>query len=71
LQYTIKQPHYASVLLGFNPIEYARKVRVPEFGHTFFDVASQLQQAAKEVGSHCGCDVLAGKRLCAILDMLM
>ena len=34
LEYALKTPHYAAVLVGFNPVERARKVKMADWGRT-------------------------------------
>ena len=53
LEYALKTPHYAAVLVGFNPVERARKVKMADWGRSFFDlaldvVARQRQSASEE-----------------------
>lgn len=42
LDYTMTKPNYVSVLLGFNPLERARRVPIERWDKTFHDVMSAL-----------------------------
>lgn len=45
LVYAMSQPHFSSVLLGFNPVSLARDNPIEKWDHTFKQVAVRLQQA--------------------------
>lgn len=42
LDYTMQKPNYVSVLLGFNPLDRARRVPIERWDKTFHDVMSAL-----------------------------
>ena len=43
LDYASDQPNYFSVLLGFNPVEFSRKVKVENWDKTFADVVEKIK----------------------------
>jgi len=45
LVYSMDQPHFTTVLLGFNPVALARDTPIENWNLTFRQVASRLNQA--------------------------
>lgn len=48
LEYALRAPNYAAVLVGFNPVERARRARLPTWGRSFHDLALEMQARASE-----------------------
>lgn len=50
LEYCLDHPEkYTPILIGFNPISMARRIRVPKWptGKTFYDIASRMETAQR------------------------